>query len=182
MPATSEDGSSDGSRIQRKSEDVAPFQRRLLFAFAAIICFLLVLAARLAWLQIINKNDYVERAEKNRTERITTQGSRGLIVDRNGQLIAGNIQNYTLEITPDKAGNINKTIDSLSKIIRITDADKRRFKRLREDLNRYDSIPIRSDLSPEEIAVFTGQRWRFPGVEVNQRASRIYPQKIQEAI
>ena len=98
-------------------------------------------------------------------------------MDRNGQLIAGNIQNYTLEITPDKAGNINKTIDSLSKIIRITDADKRRFKRLREDLNRYDSIPIRSDLSPEEIAVFTGQRWRFPGVEVNQRASRIYPQK-----
>lgn len=163
--------------FKEKSEDVAPFQRRLLFAFAAIICFLLVLAARLAWLQIINKNDYVERAEKNRTERITTQGSRGLIVDRNGQLIAGNIQNYTLEITPDKAGNINKTIDSLSKIIRITDADKRRFKRLREDLNRYDSIPIRSDLSPEEIAVFTGQRWRFPGVKVNQRASRIYPQK-----
>ena len=49
--------------FKEKSEDVAPFQRRLLFAFAAIICFLLVLAARLAWLQIINLNDYVERAE-----------------------------------------------------------------------------------------------------------------------
>ena len=163
--------------FKEKTEDVAPFQRRLLFAFTAIICLFLVLAARLAWLQIINQSDYVERAEKNRTERITTQGARGLIVDRNGQLIAGNVLNYTLEITPDKTPSVNKTIDSLAKIIHITEADKRRFKRLREDFNRYDSIPIRSDLSPEEIAVFTGQRWRFPGVEINQRANRIYPQK-----
>lgn len=163
--------------FKAKSEDVAPFQRRLLFIFAAIIGLFLVLAARLAWLQIINRSDYVERAEKNRTVSITTQGARGLIVDRNGTLIAGNVQNYTLEITPDKTDDLNQTIEQLSEVVRITEADKRRFRRLREDLNRYDSIPIRYDLTPEEIAVFIGQRWRFHGVEINQRENRVYPQK-----
>ena len=163
--------------FKAKSEDVAPFQRRLLFIFAVIIGLFLVLAARLAWLQIINRSDYVERAEKNRTVSITTQGARGLIVDRNGTLIAGNVQNYTLEITPDKTDDLNQTIEQLSEVVRITEADKRRFRRLREDLNRYDSIPIRYDLTPEEIAVFIGQRWRFPGVEINQRENRVYPQK-----
>ena len=103
--------------FKAKSEDVAPFQRRLLFIFAAIIGLFLVLAARLAWLQIINRSDYVERAEKNRTVSITTQGARGLIVDRNGTLIAGNVQNYTLEITPDKTDDLNQTIEQLSEVV-----------------------------------------------------------------
>ena len=162
--------------FKEDTQDIAPFRRRLLFSFCTVILFFLILTARFAWLQIINQNAYVERAEKNRTVTVTTQGTRGLIFDRNGTTLARNIQAYSLEITPDKVTNLENTITGLSEIIRITKADRRRFARLREDLNRYDSIPIRQELTDEEVAVFTGQQWRFPGVEINQREYRIYPQ------
>lgn len=158
-----------------EDKDIKPFRRRLLVAFGLILAAFSVLVARFAWLQIINQNAYVERAERNRTVSITTQGSRGLIFDRNRTLVAGNVLAYSLEITPDKVKNVNATIDELAKVIPITPADRRRFRRLREDLNRYDSIPIRAELTDEEVATFIGQRWRFPGVEINQREYRIYP-------
>ena len=159
--------------FKEDTQDIAPFRRRLLFSFCTVILFFLILTARFAWLQIINQNAYVERAEKNRTVTVTTQGTRGLIFDRNGTTLARNIQAYSLEITPDKVTNLENTITGLSEIIRITKADRRRFARLREDLNRYDSIPIRQELTDEEVAVFTGQQWRFPGVEINQREYRV---------
>ena len=158
-----------------EEKDVKPFRRRLLVAFGLILAAFSLLVARFAWLQIINQSAYVERAERNRTVSITTQGSRGLIFDRNQTLVAGNVLAYSLEITPDKVKNVNATIDELAKVISITPADRRRFRRLREDLNRYDSIPIRAELTDEEVATFIGQRWRFPGVEINQREYRDYP-------
>lgn len=158
-----------------EEKDVKPFRRRLLVAFGLILAAFSLLVARFAWLQIINQSAYVERAERNRTVSITTQGSRGLIFDRNQTLVAGNVLAYSLEITPDKVKNVNATIDELAKVISITPADRRRFRRLREDLNRYDSIPIRAELTDEEVATFIGQRWRFPGVEINQREYRVYP-------
>ena len=133
--------------FKEDTQDIAPFRRRLLFSFCTVILFFLILTARFAWLQIINQNAYVERAEKNRTVTVTTQGTRGLIFDRNGTTLARNIQAYSLEITPDKVTNLENTITGLSEIIRITKADRRRFARLREDLNRYDSIPIRQELT-----------------------------------
>ncbi len=157
-------------------EDLAPFRRRLVFTFGAIVALFFVLIGRLAWLQIINQNAYVERAEKNRTVTVTSSGSRGMIYDRNGEILATNFLAYSLEITPEKVRNLNQTIDDLSEIITITKGDRRRFQRLREDLNRYDSIPIRQKLTDEEVAIFIGQQWRFPGVEINQRTYRIYPQ------
>lgn len=158
-----------------EEKDVKPFRRRLLVAFGLILAAFSLLVARFAWLQIINQSAYVERAERNRTVSITTQGSRGLIFDRNQTLVAGNVLAYSLEITPDKVKNVNATIDELAKVISITPADRRRFRRLRKDLNRYDSIPIRAELTDEEVATFIGQRWRFPGVEINQREYRVYP-------
>ena len=156
--------------------DLVPFRRRLLFVFFLVIVLFCVLIGRFAWLQIINKNAYTERAEKNRTVTVVSQAARGLIYDRNGELLAKNTLAYSLEITPDKVSDLEKTIDALSEIIPITTADRRRFVRLREDLNRYDSIPIRQELTDEEVAVFTGQQWRFPGVEINQREYRVYPE------
>lgn len=165
-----------GLDFKQDDEDLFPFRRRLIYTFTIILFFFIVLLGRLAWLQIINQTAYVERAEKNRTVTITSSGSRGMIFDRNGEILATNSLEYSLEITPEKVQDINQTIDDLSKIIDISKGDRRRFQRLREDLNRYDSIPIRQKLSDQEVAVFIGQQWRFPGVEINQRTYRVYPQ------
>ena len=161
--------------FKEQRKEIRPFRQRLVFAFGFIFLLFLILLGRLAWLQIISQNTYTERAEKNRTVTITTQGARGLILDRNGEVIAKNVMAYSLEITPDKVKNLNDTIDELNQIIPITKADRRRFKRLREDLHRLDSIPIKQDLTDEQVATFVGQRWRFPGVTIAQREHRVYP-------
>lgn len=161
--------------FHHRDKDTTIFRRRLLWAFGLIVVAFLVLIARFAWLQIINQDAYLERAERNRTVTVTTQGSRGRIFDRNGSPIAYNELGWSLEIVPDQAGKLEETIDELSKVIRITPQDRRRFKRLREDLHRYDSIPIRLDLTDEEVAVFVAQQYRFPGVSVRQHEYRRYP-------
>ena len=99
--------------FKEEPQDVAPFRRRLIFSFCVVILFFLILIARFAWLQIINQSAYLERAEKNRTVTVTTQGPRGLIVDRNGTLLAKNILSYSLEITPDQVKDLDATINAL---------------------------------------------------------------------
>ncbi len=164
-----------GFDFKEQAREVRPFRLRLLFAFGVVLVLFLVLLGRLAWLQIISRNTYEERAEKNRTMTITTQGPRGTIQDRAGRIIAKNVMSYSLEIIPDQVKNLNQTIDELSEIIPITKGDRRRFRRLREDLHRLDSIPIKQDLTDEQVATFIAQQWRFPGVQIAQREHRVYP-------
>ena len=160
-----------------EDESVGPFRRRLFFVFSLVALCFLILACRLAWLQIINRDLYVERAEQNRTVTTTSQGSRGLIFDRNGTLLAGNRLSWSLEVTSSQTAEpVEQLFDRLAEIIPITSADRRRYRRLRENFNRYDSVPIRTDLTDEEVAVFAAQRWRFQGLELNQREHRIYPE------
>lgn len=162
--------------FQKDDQDLKPFKKRLVFLFGLVIFCFAILVCRFAWLQIINQITYTEKAERNRTVTVTLHGPRGIIVDRNNEILAQNKMVYSLEITPDKVRDINQTIDDLSHIITITHADRRRFKRLREDLQRYDSVPIRQGLTHQEVADFIAQQWRFPGVEINQRQYRYYPQ------
>jgi penicillin-binding protein 2 len=101
---------------------------------------------------------------------------RGVILDRNGVLLAHNYSAYTLEITPSRAGDLEATIDGLAEIVEITPRDRRRFRKLLEESKRFESLPIRTRLSDEEIARFAVHRYRFPGVEAKARLFRQYPQ------
>lgn len=161
--------------FQKDDFDIKPFRKRLAFLYGLVLVFFALLVCRFAWLQILNQTSYVEKAERNRTVTVPLQGTRGLIFDRNNEVLAQNQMVYSLEITPDKTGDLKQTIESLSSIISITPADIRRFHRLREDFQRYDSIPLRQGLNEKEVAVFLSQAWRFPGVEINQRQFRVYP-------
>jgi penicillin-binding protein 2 len=100
---------------------------------------------------------------------------RGTILDRNGVVLASNYSAYTLEITPSRVDDLEATIDALAEVVEIQGKDRRRFKRLREDSRSFDSLPIRTRLSDEEVARFSAQRYRFPGVEIKARLFRQYP-------
>ncbi len=139
-----------------------------------LVCFLLV-AARLSYLQIVRHEDLLEQAENNRTAVIPTVPPRGTILDRNGIELASNYSAYTLEITPSKVTDLEGTIDALSELVEIQGKDRRRFKRLREESRSFDSLPIRTRLNDEEVARFSAQRYRFPGVEIKARLFRQYP-------
>ena len=139
-----------------------------------LVCFLL-LVARLSYLQIVRHEDLHEQAESNRTAVIPTVPPRGTILDRNGVVLASNYSAYTLEITPSQVPDLEATIDALAELVEIQGKDRRRFKRLREDSRSFDSLPIRTRLSDEEVARFSAQRYRFPGVDIKARLFRQYP-------
>jgi penicillin-binding protein 2 len=90
--------------------------------------------------------------------------------------LASNYSAYTLEITPSKLeANMDSVIDELAKLVSIEPKDRKRFKHLLEESKNFASVPIRTRLSDEEVARFTAQRFRFPGVEVQARLFRQYP-------
>ncbi len=156
--------------------DLHQFRLRLaVLVVLVLICFCL-LFARFFWLQVIRHDAFAAQAEENRISIVPIVPNRGLIMDRNGVLLARNYSAYTLEITPSKIrGKLEDVIDDLSKIITIESRDRKRFKKLHEESKRFESILIRSRLTDEEVARFIVQRYRFPGVDIQARLFRQYP-------
>ncbi|MGZ3159334.1 MAG: penicillin-binding protein 2 [Burkholderiaceae bacterium] len=139
------------------------------------ICFGL-LFARFFWLQVIKHSDYAAQAEENRISIVPLVPNRGLILDRNGAILARNFSAYTLEITPSKIkGDLDALIDDLGALVDIQTKDRKRFRKLLEESKNFESTPIRTRLTDEEVARFTAQRYRFPGVEIQARLFRQYP-------
>jgi penicillin-binding protein 2 len=144
---------------------------------AALIAgaLLLLLFGRFFWLQVVQHDHFHALAENNRIAMLPAPPSRGVIYDRNGTVLAQNYSAYTLEITPDKTGGLERTIDELATLIAIDDADRKRFRKLMTESKQFSSIPIRNRLTEEEVARFAAHRYRFPGVEVKARLFRQYP-------
>ncbi|MEO5771577.1 MAG: penicillin-binding protein 2, partial [Burkholderiaceae bacterium] len=164
------------TELKNVERELDHFRGRLFAAaFFVLLCFGL-LSARLAYLQIYKHEDLATQAEANRIAVLPVVPNRGLIVDRNGVVLATNYSAYTLEITPSRlAQPLEATIDALAELVEITPRDRRRFKRLQDDGKSFESVPIRTKLTDEEVARFVAQRFRFSGVDVRARLFRQYP-------
>lgn len=164
------------SNLNNTDRELRHFRNRIVaLAFLVLFCFFLLLL-RFVWLQVVRHSNYVAQAEENRISIVPTMPSRGIITDRNGVVLANNYSAYTLEITPAKIeGKVDEVIDELSLFIDITSRDRKRFRRRMEETKRFESIVLKSKLTDEEVARFTVQRYRFPGVEVQARMFRQYP-------
>ncbi len=161
--------------IRNVQLELARFRVRVLVAsIVVLVCFGLV-AARLFYLQVVRHDDLLAQAENNRTAVIPIVPNRGLILDRNGIVLASNYSAYTLEITPSKVSDLERTMDELGQILDITPRDRKRFKKLRDEAKSFESLPLRSRLSDAEVARFAAQRYRFPGVDIKARLFRNYP-------
>ena len=163
------------TELKDLERELGRFRGRLLAAALFVLLAFALLAARLVYLQVIRHDELATRAEANRIAVLPVVPNRGLIVDRHGVVLANNYSAYTLEITPQRAGELEPLIDSLAELVEITPRDRRRFKRQLEEGKSFDSLPIRTKLSDEEVARFTAQRFRFPGVDVKARLFRHYP-------
>ncbi|MEO8281406.1 MAG: penicillin-binding protein 2, partial [Ideonella sp.] len=155
--------------------ELGRFRARLLAAVAFVLIGFGLLTARLVFLQVNKHDELATRADNNRIAVVPIVPNRGLIVDRNGIVLANNYSAFTLEITPSKADDLDATIDSLAELVEIQPRDRKRFKRLVEESKSFESLPIRTKLSDEEVARFTAQRFRFPAVEIKARLFRNYP-------
>jgi penicillin-binding protein 2 len=152
------------------------FRLRLWFCGLVVLASLGILAVRFYVLQVVQHDHYHTLAENNRMSIVPVVPNRGLILDRSGLVVANNFSAYTLEITPSKVADLNATIDELANLVNITTRDRKRFNKLREESHRFESLPIKNRLSEEEVARFAANRFRFPGVDINARLFRNYPQ------
>jgi penicillin-binding protein 2 len=151
------------------------FRTRTLAAAAFVLLAFGVLVFRWFVLQVVRHDDLAAQAEANRIGVVPIVPNRGLIVDRNGIVLATNYPAYTLEITPSKVADLEATINEIAKVIEVTPRDRRRFARLAAEGKSFESVPIRTKLTDEEVARFVAQRFRFPGVEIKARLFRNYP-------
>ncbi len=164
------------TELKNLERELDRFRLRLLAAALAVLLAFGLLLARLVFLQVVRHEELSTQAEANRISVVPVVANRGLITDRNGTVLATNYSAYTLEITPAKVeGELDPVIDALAELVAIEPRDRRRFRRLMDESKSFESLPIRTKLSDEEVARFIAQRFRFPGVDVRARLFRSYP-------
>jgi penicillin-binding protein 2 len=163
------------TELRNVEQELGRFRTRLLAAAAFVLLAFGLLTARLLVLQVSRHDELSTQAENNRIAVVPIVPNRGIIVDRNGVVLANNYSAYTLEIMPSKVDDLDATITSLEGVVDITARDRKRFKRLMEESKSFESLPIRTKLTDEEVARFTAQRFRYPGVDIKARLFRNYP-------
>ena len=164
-------------RVEFKNHlrEIFHFQLRLVGGIVFVSVLLAILLLRFFYLQAIRHSYYQTLSESNRIAVVPIVPNRGLILDRNGVVLARNYSGYTLEINQNKTADIDATINKLSTLVEITNKDRRRFKKQLAESHNFETLVIRNRLSDVEVARFAAQQYRFPGVEIKARLFRDYP-------
>jgi len=163
------------AELRNYERELAQFQLRLGVAAIAVLVAFALLAGRFFLLQVVQHEVYRAKAEDNRISIVPVAPNRGLIVDRNGIVLARNFSAYTLEIFPRRLSDLERTIDELAEIVDIQPKDRARLRKLLAETRNAESLPIRTRLTDEEVAKFAANRYRFPGVDIKARLFRQYP-------
>jgi penicillin-binding protein 2 len=163
------------AELRNSERELQQFQLRIGIAGVAMLLAFGILLARFFVLQVVQHDHYRAKAEDNRISIVPITPHRGLLIDRNGVVVARNYSGYTLEIFPRRVKSVDETIDHVSELIEITAKDRARFKRLAVETRNPESLPIRTRLTDEEVAKFAANRFRYEGVEIKARLFRQYP-------
>jgi penicillin-binding protein 2 len=163
------------AEIRNNERELQEFRLRIGVAAIAVIVAFGLLGARFVFLQLVQHETYRAKAEDNRISIVPIAPNRGLIVDRNGVVLARNYSGYTLEIATRKVKNFDRLIDEVSELVDVTARDRARFKKLLAETRNAESLPIRTRLNDEEVARFAANRYRFEGIDIKARLFRQYP-------
>jgi len=163
------------AELKNYQREIHLFRLRLFIGLGFAGVLMLVLLARVFYLQILQHGHFETLAESNRIYVVPIVPNRGVITDRNGTVLARNYAGYTIEITPHKVADLDRTIAEIGKLVEIKPKDLRRFKKLLAERRTLQTLPIRTRLTDEEVARFAAQRYRFEGVELKARLFREYP-------
>ncbi len=151
------------------------FFRRILFSAVCMVVATAVLVIRLVYLQIVGHEHYAMLSRDNQIKIAPLAPTRGVIYDRNGEVLADNIPTYSLQIVPAHTPDLNATMAALGQLLGLTDDEVQRFESARRRRKSFESIPLRLQLSEEEIARFSVRMPWFPGVSVHANMVRTYP-------
>jgi penicillin-binding protein 2 len=153
------------------------FRARLIWLVGAIAFMTVILISRYFTLQVIRYDDFATRSDANRILSQVTPPPRGLIFDREGVLLANSRASFSLNIVRERTENLEKTLKDLQDLIPVTPDQIERFHKSFKKRGRrpYESMPLRYQLTDEEIAIIAVNEWRLPGVDVVAQLVRHYP-------
>ena len=161
--------------VQDRVREAHLMRRRTRVAFAISLLVCIGLAGRVFDLQILEFEHFRTLSESNRVSLVAVPATRGLIYDRNGVVLAHNTPTFSLEITPEAVQDMDAMLEALGELVEVGDADLKRFRAALAKARRFDSVPLRFRLSPEEMARLAVNRPFLPGADFKARLARTYP-------
>jgi len=151
------------------------FLNRIVVSVLFMMAASLVLVLRLVYLQVAGHEHYSTLSRDNQIKISPLAPARGLIFDRNGEVLADNAATYSLEVIPEQTGNLNQTLQDLKQLLALSDEELARFDGVKNQRKGFESVPLRLEMSEEDIARFAVKMPYFPGVEIRTRLMRTYP-------
>ncbi|MGC8516964.1 MAG: penicillin-binding protein 2 [Steroidobacteraceae bacterium] len=162
-------------RIKDHWREQRMFNRRAWFAGALMVLSVLAVLGRLYYLQVLRHHYYNVLSLDNGVRTVPIPAARGLILDRNGEVIASNRPTFDLDLTPDEAPDLKDELEHLVRIDLLQQSDLPQLMRTIASHERFDTFPIRLDLSAHEVGRFAVRRYEFPGIDISSRQARWYP-------
>lgn len=165
-------------RLKDHERDARLIGQRLAIGAGLVVVVLAILLARMYYLQVIQYEHHSTLAENNRIHVQPLPPARGLIYDRNGVILADNRPSFSLTLTRERAGDWPAVLDTLVEVLELTEEDRELFeRRVRQGRRAFEPIPILFELDEQQIALIAVNQFRLPGVEVDVKLVRTYPQK-----
>lgn len=162
-------------RIKDHHAEQRLFEGRAIAAAVIMLVALGSVIVRLVWLQVVQYDYFADLSQGNRIKIEPIPPNRGLILDRNGLPLATNAPSYQLELTREQVTDIDATLIGLAQLGLLDNAD---FPSLKKDIRSrrvFEAVPVKLQLTDEELARFAARRYQFPGVEIRPRLTRYYP-------
>ena len=161
--------------FEERQLDARRFRRRVYFVALLVILSVAMLGWRLFYLQSVNNERYAVLSEENHVRVVPIAPVRGLIYDRNLQLLADNKPSYQIQVTPSQVDDVKQVAAGVGKHIRLEDHHLAKFYENAKRKQAFESVPLKINVSDEEVARFSVNRHRFPGVEITALVNRHYP-------
>lgn len=163
------------NQLRNQEEEGRLFARRAFITLLGVFVLLLVLFSNVYGLQVNEFKKYQTRSNDNRIKVLPVTPNRGLIYDRNGVLLAENRPVYSLEVIPEEVEELDQTITGLNEFLALSDDEIEDFKESLKRTRRFKPVELKSNLSEEQVAQFTVNQHKFPGVHIEARLKRYYP-------
>ncbi len=168
--------STEHHRFKDHLNEAMVFTRRVLVALLIVVSLFGLLIYRFYSLQVVHFENYSTKSDRNRIQVRPIAPNRGLIFDRNGELLAENRPSFTLSIVKERVRDLDVTIERLAQLIDIDEDDKASFYRyLKQRRRPYEPVPLRYQLTQEEIAVLAVNKYAFDGIKIEAQLVRYYP-------
>jgi penicillin-binding protein 2 len=163
------------ARLKDHWAEQRAFLMRSIVAAGIVAALTLLVVGRLFQLQVVQYEDFSAQSQGNRIRLLPVVPTRGLILDRNGTVLAENTPSFALEVTPEQATSLGEELKRLAELHLL---DPEELPDIRKDIaahKRFEAVTLRERLSDEEVALFAVRRPYFPGFEIKAQLSRRYP-------